>query len=502
MNYPEIFLSFLPELVLVLTALGIIGAGIASERGSLPGGLRYHLWWLGSIGLVAAIALLYFQNGTTAIPGNMLALDPLSRFFKIILLVMSLLALTLRTVRPGQPNEGEYVGLVLLATVGLLLVVGSTDLLMVFIALELASLTLYILSGFDRGNPQAAEAALKYFLFGSVAAAFMLYGFSLLYGYTHSTYLPDIAASLAGQPMEPLLATGIIMILAGFGFKVAAVPFHLWAPDTYQSAPLSCAALIAAGSKVAGFFILAKILMVGLAGMEGSGAWGGFAAGWVPLLIVLAAFSMLLGNLAALAQRSSVRRLLGYSAIAHGGYILLGLSAATEAGVVAVLFYVILYGFTSIGTFGIVSVVQMKRGGDRPEDFAGLSREMPGMAFCLLIFLISLAGIPPLAGFFGKFNLFLAALNSDTELARGAGLLWVVALGVALNAVSLYYYLLILKQVYLSPPPETQPEEKPESPTYRPTRIAVVLTAAAIVFWGIFPNQLLSIILGKLPPIH
>jgi len=293
---------------------------------------------------------------------------------------------------------------------------------------------------------------------------------------------------------------GMIMILAGFGFKVAAVPFHLWAPDTYQSAPMPSAALIAAGSKIAGFFILTKLLTVGLSGFEGSGGWDSFAPGWVPLLAVMAAFSMILGNLAALAQRTSVRRLLGYSAIAHGGYVLLGLSAADQAGVAAVLFYVVIYGFTIIGVFGVVGIVEKRRGGERPEDFAGLSRESPGIAFCLLLFLVSLAGIPPLAGFFGKFNLFLAALDSTHPPSGGGGLLWAVALGIALNAISFYYYLLILKQAYLKNPPPNPPSSNTASPgaIAWPARATITITAAVVVLMGFFPQTLLELIQGKL----
>ena len=495
MNYLDILLSFLPELFLVVLALGIIGLGIAAEKGRLPSGIHRHLWIFAAGGVVVAGLLLFLPGGSPESAGGMLGTDTPTRAFKGILLLMSLLTLALTPARRDGSHTGEYLGLILFATTGLLLVVGSTDLLMLFLSLELVSLTLYILTGFDQTQPRSAEAALKYFLFGSVAAGFMLYGFSLIYGFAQTTNLAEMAVALASQPLEPLLVLGVVMLLAGFGFKVAAVPFHLWAPDVYQSAPLPTAALVAAGSKVAGFFILAKLLTVGLAGLEGSGAWGDFRSGWVPLLLVLAAFSMILGNLAALAQRTSVRRLLGYSAIAHGGYILLGLGAANESGVSAVLFYIVIYGLTAIGAFAVVGIVRNRRGGDRPEDFAGLSREMPGIAFCFLIFLISLAGIPPLAGFVGKFQLFLAALDSGGGLETGGGLLWLVALAIGLNAVSLYYYLLVLKQVYLAQPPETRRYGAiPVATAVWPVRAVVIVTTAAVVLGGLFPQQLLTLI--------
>ena len=493
MDYSALFLSFLPELFLVVLALGVIGIGIACEKGRLPAGLIQHLWAIAAGGVLVAGGLLCWQSAPTAFVGGMQVLDSATLVFKGLLLVMSLLTLALTPGRRNPAHLGEYLGLLLFATVGLLLVVGSSDLLMLFLSLELVSLTLYILASFNQRQAHASEAALKYFLFGSVAAGCMLYGFSLLYGFAQTTQLTELAVALAGQPMEPLLALGLILVLAGFGFKVAAVPFHLWAPDVYQSAPVPSAALIAAGSKVAGFFILAKLLTVGLSGLEGSGGWGAFEAGWVPLILVLAAFSMVLGNLAALAQRHSVRRLLGYSAIAHGGYILLGLGAGTASGVQAVLFYIVIYGLTAIGAFAVVGIVQNRRGGERPEDFAGLSREMPGIAFCFLVFLISLAGIPPLAGFFGKFQLFLAALDSTQGLASGGGLLWLIVLGVGLNAVSLYYYLLVLKQVYLAPPPAATAESASTSNAW-PVQAVVLLTTAAVILAGLFPQQLLTLI--------
>jgi NADH-quinone oxidoreductase subunit N len=485
MNYPLTAFLLLPELTLVVAALAVIGLGVASGRGGA--GLRKTLWIVALAGLVAAGAFVLALPARAAIEGGMLEITPTGRLLKILLLAMGAFTLALTTGHPRREHTGEYLGLILLSITGMLLVIGSSDLLMMFVALELAGLPLYILSGFDRSSARAAEAAVKYFLFGAAATAFLLFGLSIFYGYAHTTRIEGLAASLAGQPLEPMLAVGIIMVLAGLGFKAATVPFHFWAPDTYQCAPLPSAALIASASKVAVFFILAKLLVVGLAGFEGAGAWGGMAPGWVPLLLVLAVLSMAHGNLAALAQRSSVRRLLAYSAIAHGGYILLGLCAASPEGTRAALFMAVVYGFTAIGAFAVVGIVENARGSDKPAAFNGLFRDMPATAVCLLVFLMSLAGIPPLAGFFAKFSIFLAALESGN--AAAPGLLWAVALGVGLNAVSLYYYLLVLKHAFVLPAPDDSPSgTRPDLPV----QISVFALAAIVLLLGLFPGWLFA----------
>ena len=274
------------------------------------------------------------------------------------------------------------------------------------------------------------------------------------------------------------------MTVIGFGFKVAAVPFHLWAPDAYQGAPTPSAAFIASGSKVAGFFVLARVMMLGFKGAEGSGAWHAYQPGWVPLLAILAGASMLLGNLTAIVQ-SSVRRLLAYSAIAHAGYMLLGVLPHGEQGLAALVYYVITYGLATLGAFGVVSIVERQTGGDRLSDFAGLSRRAPVLSFCMLIFMLSLAGIPPLAGFFGKFYVFASALNADPA---NLGLLWLVVVALAMSAVSLYYYLQVLKQIYVAEPGQgtgaaANPDHKPGC--HR-------LLALAVVVLGCAPNLLLG----------
>src|SRR5207253_512077 len=267
---------------------------------------------------------------------GMLVVDPLTQLVKQALLVFTLFTGLISLDSRFTDHIGEYFALLLLAAVGMMFLVSSENLLMIFISLELTSLPLYILTAFDKRNPRSAEAALKYFLFGGMAAAFTLFGLSLLYGLTGSIELRPIAAALKGKGLDPLLAVAMVTTLIGFGFKLVAVPFHLWAPDAYEGAPTPSAALVASGSKVASFFILGKVMMIGFAGAEGNGAWRALASGWVPLLAVIAVVSMLLGNLAAIAQ-SNVKRLLAYSAIAHGGYALLAVLTDNLQGVAALI---------------------------------------------------------------------------------------------------------------------------------------------------------------------
>jgi NADH-quinone oxidoreductase subunit N len=291
-----------------------------------------------------------------------------------------------------------------------------------------------------------------------------------------------IAGSIRGPSLDPLLIVAIVMTLVGLGFKVAAVPFHFWAPDVYQGAPAPSAALIASGSKLAGFFIFYQVMVLGLAGAEGSGTWHAYASGWVPVVAIVAALSMVLGNLVAIRQ-TSVRRLLAYSAIAHAGYTLLGILSHSEQSLAALLYYAITYALTVLGAFGVVAVVE-EGGGDTLSDFAGLSRRAPVPSFCMLIFLLSLAGIPPSAGFFGKFYLFSSVLTSTPGTL---GLLWLVVLAIAMSAVSLYYYLKVLKYIYVINP----------SSDAAPIRISVLrqvvlcLIAFSVVLLGCAPNLLL-----------
>jgi NADH-quinone oxidoreductase subunit N len=386
-------------------------------------------------------------------------------------------------------HHAEYLALLVLATVGLMLLVGSEELLVIFIGLELLGLSLYVMAAFDKTDIRSAEAGLKYFLFGSTASAFTLFGISFVYGMTGSTSLPAIALKLGA--MTPLLAAGLVMTLIGFAFKIAAAPFHLWAPDTYQGAPAPSVAFIASASKVASFFVLGKIVLIGFGPAHGAAGWHAMIAGWAPLLAILAALSILIGNFVALAQ-SNVRRLLAYSAVAHAGYTLLGLVAGGRDGFSATLFYTTTYAFTLVGAFGIVALVRRETGGDDFAHFAGLRGRSPWLAGCMAVFLLSLAGIPPLAGFFGKFYLFSAALRAGGD----QGLLWLVGLALFGSLVSFYYYLMVLKVIFVD---QTAEDAAPPLKLDLLQRVSVGLLALIVLALGLFPGGLIWKITSSLP---
>ena len=482
--YSHLLQLAMPEVIVVLTAILALTLDLVFLRTTA---LRNRLGaavTLASIGCVAAIAQLLRSTDRVNLFDGMFVANPLTHVVQIALLVLTIFVLLLAIDSDFTENVGEFVLLILLATTGMMFLVGSQNLLTSFISLELLSLPLYILTGFDKRNARSSEAALKYFLFGGMSAAFLLFGFSLLYGFANSTNFVQIAASIHGPSLNPLLVIAIVTTVIGLGFKVAAVPFHFWAPDVYETAPIPVAAFIASGSKVASFFVFFQILAIGFAGAGGSAAWMHFVHGWVPVVAGVAALSMLLGNMVAIVQ-SSLRRLLAYSAIAHAGYMLIAIVAHTPVSLAALLYYVVTYSFATIGAFGVIGVVEKGTGSDQLSSFNGLSKRSPILAACLLIFLLSLAGIPPLAGFFGKFYIFVGAL------AASSSLLWLVALAIAMSAVSLYYYLRVLKQVYGDgAPSESGPIQA--SPV---SVLIVVLLAAGVVLFGCAPNLLLQPIL-------
>jgi len=423
-------------------------------------------------------------------------ITPLTSLFKIICLALAFFTVLLARSDRSSRNPGEYLAMLLLATIGLMLLVGTEELLMIFIGLELTSLSLYIMTAFDKTDLRSAEAGLKYFLFGSTASAFTLFGLSFIYGMSGTTGLAAIGQKLATQPMQPLLFVGILMTLVGLAFKVAAAPFHLWAPDAYQGAPVPSAAFIASGSKVASFVVLGKIVLVGFAPVHGSAAWHAMIAGWSPVLAALAALSILVGNLVALVQ-TNVRRLLAYSAVAHAGYTLLGLVAGGRDGFSATLFYTTVYAFTLVGAFGVVAMVRRETGGDDLTNFSALSSRSPLLAGCMAVFLLSLAGLPPLAGFFGKFYLFSVALRAGAN----HGLLWLVALALLGSFISLYYYLIVLKVIFVDE--KSQPATSAALSSLGQggdflQRVTLAVLAGVVVFFGIMPAALVARITASL----
>ncbi len=488
-DYLQLLRALYPEIALVLGALVALGLDLTVARRHTLEERRGMSLWIGTLAIVAAMAHVWLGSRGSVF-GGVLMLDKLAVATRFGVLGLALL--TLGMVRGARVlrHPAEYVAIILFATIGFTLMAAAQQLLVAFLALELASLSLYVLAGFDKTSPASSEAALKYFLFGGVSAAFLLFGFSLIYGVTGSIELGEIAHQLTVQHLTPLLIVGLVMILVAFGFKAAAAPFQLWAPDVYEGAPPASAALIASASKLAGLVLFTRLLWNGLGATSGSAATATGQPGWLPVLAIISGASMLLGNLGALAQ-TNVRRLLAYSAISHAGALLLGViavGAGSEHRMVwPVFFYAATYGLATVGAFGIVGVVDRANPGgcQRLTDLVGLYRRSPLLAGCLAIFILSLAGIPPLAGFFGKFAVFAAALQLG-GISGPAG--WLTVLAIAMSAVALYYYLLILKQALV-----VKPAESVQRIAIPPmTALTILVAAALIVVLGVCPSLVLS----------
>jgi len=491
LSYLELLRLAAPETIMALAALAVLAADLPGVRLEL---LRSRLRVAGAVAMAGCLlaglwlVLAHAESSAGQAAGTGLTMlsptDATARLVKLALLGLTACTLLFSTESCCIEHVGEYFALILLATVGMMLLVSSANLLMVFIALELLSLSLYVLAAFNKRSLKSAEAGLKYFLFGGMSAAFTLYGISLIYGLSGSLDLGDLSTKIAAGEgrMDPLLLAGILMTLVGFAFKVAAAPFHFWAPDVYEGAPTASAALIGSGSKVAGFYILTKILVAGFAHAGGNAGWHQYAAGWQPALAILAALSMAIGNLAAIMQ-TNVKRLLAYSAVAHAGYALTGILANNDKAASSVVYYTVTYAFTVLGAFGVAGVVEEYAGGASLADFAGLSRREPMISFCMMIFMLSLAGIPPLAGFFGKFYVFAAALGGTPAL----GLMWLILLAVAMSVVSLYYYMQVLKRIYVTDVPRGAGKLR----VPMAMRAVILIAAAVVAVLGCMPDLLL-----------
>jgi NADH-quinone oxidoreductase subunit N len=516
MNYADLFRVTLPETVLEIAALVVLIVDLGLLRKAALNVRLSVAAVLGAVGCGVALVAVQLEGATwlSVGEGGDFALLGTGGFIAVAqtgILVLTALTLLLLFDSVFTKHIGEFVAVVLMSAAGGLLIAAAQDLLVIFIGLELLSLGLYILTAFAKSSGKSAEAAIKYYLFGGMSAAFLLFGFSYFYGLTGTTNLALIQYRITLAGPSPLFYVAWILVVAGLGFKVAAVPFHLWAPDTYEGAPAPAAAFVASVSKVASFALLVTLAMNWWLRPGGNLTTDGYTLEqilrdyyktWPQLagtLLVAAAASMVVGNLAALAQ-SSVRRLLAYSAIAHAGYILLGLAAhptftgqgtavdfdalsfsTTLRTMQAVLFYVLTYGLTTVGAFGVVAVVERATGSDRLDSFLGLHKRNPALAGVLLVLFLSLAGIPPLVGFWAKFNLFAAVLGEH----GGAVPFALVSLAIAMSAVSLYYYLQVLKRAYVMPALDNS-----RIKVHPVALAALVAIAAAVVVLGCFPTLL------------
>jgi NADH-quinone oxidoreductase subunit N len=427
------------------------------------------------VALVASgLAVWVARDARRALFGGMFVHDAFTVFFTLLFCAIGAFAVLLSWdyVKRTRINHAEYYALLLFATLGMILMAAANDLLMIFLGLELMSLALYVLVGFRRDLLESNEAALKYFLLGAFASGFFLYGIALLYGATGTTSLPGMAQFLAASPLHPnpLLLVGGLLLLVGFFFKVAAVPFHMWTPDAYEGAPTSVTAFMSVGAKAAAF---AALLRFGLR------ALGGVPAEWVPVLSAVAMLTMTVGNLTALLQ-NNLKRMLAYSSIAHAGYVLVAVAAGGPDGASAALFYLAVYAVMNLGAFGVLTL--LGRGAQERvlmPDVAGLGFRRPFLGLALTVFMVSLGGIPPTAGFLGKVYVFGTALK--------AGLLPLVIVGVLNSVVSVYYYLRVTVAVYMQ-----EPQGEPTGISWAtPGIVALALTLALTLWWGVQGGALL-----------
>ncbi|HQJ62709.1 MAG TPA: NADH-quinone oxidoreductase subunit N [Methanothrix soehngenii] len=475
----EALLTALAVLILLLGAM-------MKNSGKLPG-------YLSLAGLVAALGLVASNLfiAPTLFFFDTISVDALSQFFKAVFLIVSLLVVIASLSKYTGKGSDEFFALLLLATVGMMIVSSSVDLVTLFVGFELASLSTYAMAAFDK-TKKNLEAAMKYFIYGSVSSAFMLFGFSLLYGMTGSTRLADIAAASV-ESFGAATLVALLFVIAGFAFKMALVPFHMWAPDTYEGAPALVSALLAAGSKKMGFAAAFRVLLIALVAMR---------VEWYLAFAILAAVTMTLGNLAACWQ-NNVRRILAYSSIAQAGYIAiafvvvgaaygdapvnvlnLGMFPADQLGIAGALLLILGHALMKTGAFiGSAQVASMvsKSDSEDPDDisnYAGLASRAPVTAFCMLIFMFALAGIPPTAGYIGKFVLFSSAIYS--------GLVWLAVLAILNSALSLVYYLRIISYMYLKEP------AGPKIAESKGYMAALVLTMLGVVYIGVFPDQFIN----------
>ena len=463
------FYYILPEIVVTGGALVVLLLSVVTPRrddvllGVSLATVAASLYW------VAAFAGL----DVTASKG-LLAIDGFAAFFKVVALGSAAVTMLMSSpyLRVEGLRAGEYYFLILCATLGMMFMASGMDLITLFIGLETMAVSFYVLAGYLKPNPRSNEAAVKYFLLGAFSLGVLLYGMSILYGVTGTTGLEGTAAALAGQESSPLLVLAVVLVAAGMGFKIAAVPFHMWAPDVYEGAPTPVTAFLSVGSKAASFAMLVRIFMEGLPSL---------GAEWTALFWGLAVVTMTVGNIAALTQ-SNLKRMLAYSSIAHAGYLLMGVVAGTQRGVAAMLVYVGVYLFMQLGAFAVVAA--MRRSdvvGDELKDLTGLSRRSPMMAFAMLFFMLSLGGIPPTAGFMGKVWLFGAAID--------AGFVWLAVIAVANSAVSLYYYLRVVVFMWIND--ETAPASSPLVLGPAMTAALVVAVVGTVVF-GLYPQFLFA----------
>jgi NADH-quinone oxidoreductase subunit N len=469
-----------PEIILLGCAIAVILLDLFIKQKAV---MRY----LSLAGLIASgvFAVMLWGDNSPSFFNNMLAVDNFAVFFKLLFLGIAFLVILASANYENKFGnfKSEYYTLILFSTLGMMLMSAATDLISLYIALELTSISLYVLVSLLKDN-KSTESAIKYLLLGAIASAVLLYGMALVFGTTGQTQLSAIAQSFQGladkTPMgNPAFYLGIVMMIAGFGFKIAAVPFQMWVPDVYEGAPTTVTAYLSVGSKAAGFAIILRIFF------SAFGAPFTVSHNWGIVFAALAVISMILGNVAAIPQ-NNIKRMLGYSSIAQAGYLMVGLAtfgvamSATRVAESGVLFFLASYALTNLGAFIAVVIISQKIGSDNIADYAGIGKRSPLLALALTLCLVSLIGIPPAAGFMAKFYLF--------SLAVEHGLLWLVIIAAINSVISAYYYLRVVKVMWFSPAPAPEKVPSPVAPT-----IALAICCAGVLLLGIIPGLVMKL---------
>ncbi len=466
--YPNL-VAIAPEIVVLITALSALIIDFVWPRWN-----KGRLAFLSAVGLVIAGILSYRilgQEVATQIPG--FAVDAYAQFFKVIFCTAGVLVMgiSVRYLELEKYHYGEYYFIILIAILGQMIMVSGTSLMVIYVGLELMALSLYILAGLFKRNLRSNEASVKYFLLGSFSSALFLYGIVMTYGLSGSLDLPVIATQLKAGEMTGLTLLAVIMMAVGFAFKVSAAPFHFWSPDVYEGSPTSVTAFMSVGPKAAAFAALLRVFTM---------AFGPIRMEWEVLFVVLAIVTMITGNFIALRQ-TSVKRMLAYSSIAHAGYLLIGVVVGGEIGISSVLLYLLVYTFMNVGAFGVLILLnKVGMTGDRYDDFTGLAKVSPASAFVMMVFMFSLAGIPPTAGFAGKFYIFMGAVKS--------GYTWLAVIGVLNSAVSAYYYLRVIVRMYM----ET-PAEEPVLNVSMALSAILLVGVVAVFAIGLFPEFFINL---------
>lgn len=463
------WLSILPVLILAGWGMLLLLAGLVvpRERAATVG-------WLSMPGLLGALAAEAMLGGARRVGfGGMVVLDSLSAIIGGVGLLAALWTVwvSLNYIRDRGIERAEYYALLLFSTCGILLMAQATNLVMVFVGLELLSIPLYVLAGFARPQLDSEEAGLKYFMLGAFATGFLVYGIALIYGATGTTDLARLAEVTRTGSNGSLLLVGAGLLIVGLGFKVAAAPFHMWTPDVYEGSPTPVAGFMSVGAKAAGFAALLRVLVLSL---------GDWQVDWMPVLAVLSALTMIVGNVAALAQ-TNVKRMLAYSSIAHAGYLLMGVTAGRSGGLDAVMFYLLVYAFTNIGAFAVLTVFARREGEDQTfARYAGVGRRHPWLAAAMALFMLSLTGIPPTGGFWGKYYLFLAAVNG--------GLSWLAIVGVVTSVISAFFYLRVIVDMTMR-----EPVHQPPDRIYPAVVTTLAVTGLGTLALGLWPGPWLQL---------